>query len=75
LKFLVARPEDVEEIGGLLAGLRREIPRTSVLLMPDGTTPEVRHQRAGWLAGLCRDHGCRHAPRLHIELYGNRRGT
>ena len=75
LKFVVARPEDAGEIEGLLAELGRDIPRDRVLLMPEGTTVETLRARAGWLAELCRARGYRYAPRLHIELYGNRRGT
>jgi 7-carboxy-7-deazaguanine synthase len=75
LKYVVTRPEDVAEIETLLGQLGREIPRDRVLLMPEGTTVEALRARAGWLAGLCRARGYRYAPRLHIELYGNRRGT
>jgi hypothetical protein len=28
-----------------------------------------------WLAELCKRHGFRFCPRLHIELFGNVRGT
>ena len=37
--------------------------------------PEVLRARTTWLAELCKQRGYRFAPRLHIELYGNRRGT
>lgn len=74
-KFVVARPEEVEELEHMLAALRREIPRHKVMLMPEGTTVEKVRARAAWLADLCRDRGYRYAPRLHLELYGNKRGT
>jgi 7-carboxy-7-deazaguanine synthase len=75
IKFVVSRPEDIDELESMLAALHREIPRHRVLLMPEGTTPEVMRRRASWLAGLCQARGFRYAHRLHIELYGNRRGT
>ena len=75
LKFVVAAPADVAEIEPMLAELGRDIPRAKVLLMPEGTTREALRARAGWLSELCREQGYRFAPRLHIELYGNRRGT
>jgi 7-carboxy-7-deazaguanine synthase len=75
LKFVVSQPEDVTEIEELLAELKRDIPRAKVLLMPEGITPEVLRARAGWLADVCKARGYRYAPRLHIELYGNKRGT
>jgi len=74
-KFVVARPEDVEELEHMLAALHREIPRHKVLLMPEATTLEKMRGRAGWLSELCKARGYRYAHRLHIELYGNKRGT
>jgi len=28
-----------------------------------------------WLAEICKGEGFRFSPRLHVELWGNRRGT
>jgi 7-carboxy-7-deazaguanine synthase len=75
LKFVVAQETDLIEIETLLASLGREIPRAKVLLMPEGTTVEVLRARAVWLSELCKTRGYRYAPRLHVELYGNKRGT
>ena len=75
LKFVVAQPADVDEIEAMMAQLGREIPRAKVLLMPEGITVEKLRASAGWLGELCKAHGYRYAPRLHIELYGNKRGT
>jgi 7-carboxy-7-deazaguanine synthase len=74
-KFVVAQPEDVDELENMLAALQREIPRHKVLLMPEATTLEKMRGRATWLGELCKARGYRYAHRLHIELYGNRRGT
>ncbi len=74
-KFVIARPEDVDEMEHMLAALRREVPRHKVLLMPEGTTMDKIRTRATWLADLCKERGYRYAHRLHIELYGNKRGT
>jgi 7-carboxy-7-deazaguanine synthase len=71
----VAHPADVDEIETMLAELDRPIPRAKVLLMPEGVTVEVLRARAGWLGELCKERGYRYAPRLHVELYGNKRGT
>ena len=75
LKFVVSAPDDVTEIEAMLAELGRDIPRAKVLLMPEGVTVEALRAKAGWLAELCQARGYRYAPRLHIELYGNKRGT
>jgi 7-carboxy-7-deazaguanine synthase len=32
-------------------------------------------ERGPWLVEVCKEHGFRYCPRIHIELYGNRRGT
>ncbi|HWA09936.1 MAG TPA: 7-carboxy-7-deazaguanine synthase QueE [Opitutaceae bacterium] len=74
-KFVVAQPGDVDELEGMLASVGREIPRHKVLLMPEATTLDQMRRRADWLAELCKARGYRYAHRLHIELYGNRRGT
>jgi len=75
LKFVVAQEADIDEIESMLAALGREVPKAKVLLMPEGTTVEVLRLRAGWLGELCKARGYRYAPRLHVELYGNKRGT
>lgn len=74
-KFVVAAPADVEEIEAMLSEVDRKIPRSKVLLMPEGTSLDTLRSRAGWLGELCKERGYRYAHRLHIELYGNKRGT
>ena len=75
LKFVVAQVSDLDEVETMLAQLGGDIPRAKVLLMPEGTTVEALRAKAGWLGELCKVRGYRYAPRLHIELYGNKRGT
>jgi 7-carboxy-7-deazaguanine synthase len=74
LKFVIDRPEDVQEILALLDRLPPVDP-LSVLLMPQGVGHEELRERGVWVAELCKRHGFRYCPRLHVELYGNRRGT
>jgi 7-carboxy-7-deazaguanine synthase len=74
-KFVVSAPADVDELEGMLNSLGRDIPRHKVLLMPEATSLETMRQRANWLGELCKARGYRYAHRLHIELYGNKRGT
>jgi 7-carboxy-7-deazaguanine synthase len=74
-KFVVSRPEDIEELEHMLGALHREIPRHKVLLMPEARTLEKMRERAAWLSEVCKARGYRYAHRLHIELYGNKRGT
>lgn len=74
LKFVVAAETDLAEIDAMLATLRGWTP-ADVLLMPEGTDPATLRSRAGWIAEVCKSRGFRYCPRLHVELYGNRRGT
>lgn len=73
LKFVVAEEEDLAEIKDLVVRLRANPQR--VLLMPEGTDPAVLQDRALWIVEICKQEGYRFSPRLHIELYGNRRGV
>jgi 7-carboxy-7-deazaguanine synthase len=73
LKFVVDSPEDLAEIAALLKETSAD--RSRVVLMPEGTTPEAIRERARWLTGICKSEGFRYSPRLHIDLWGNRRGV
>jgi 7-carboxy-7-deazaguanine synthase len=79
LKFVAAEPADLDEIAARLAELSGAgevtIPAHKVLVMPEGTTLERLRSRAGWLGEACKARGWRYAHRLHVELYGNKRGT
>jgi len=46
-----------------------------VVLMPEGVSAEAIRGRARWLAELCKRHGFRYSPRLHIDIWGNERGV
>jgi 7-carboxy-7-deazaguanine synthase len=74
LKFVIDRPEDLVEVQALLGQLPGVAP-DRVLLMPQGITRAELAERGPWVAELCKQHGFRYCPRLHIELYGNKRGT
>ena len=73
LKFVVTEEDDLGEIRDLVAQLRANPQR--VVLMPEGTDPEVLRERATWLVEICKQEGYRFSPRLHIDIYGNRRGV
>jgi 7-carboxy-7-deazaguanine synthase len=73
LKFVVAEEDDIVEIKTLVTRLQANPQR--VVLMPEGTDAEVLRERAAWVVELCKQEGYRFSPRLHIDLYGNRRGV
>ena len=72
-KFVVARPADVEEV--LELAERFAIPRERVWLMAEGTDAATLEAREAWLAPLCLEHGLTLSKRMHIQLYGDTRGT
>jgi 7-carboxy-7-deazaguanine synthase len=74
-KFVITSPTDLQEMQALLASIERPIPRHKVQLMPEATSLEQLRQRSTWLSDICKAEGYRYAHRLHLELYGNRRGT
>ncbi len=76
LKFVV-NPEggdDIFEIEALLSELP-SVPAERILLMPEGTDSETLHRRQKALVEPCMRRGWRLSPRLHVDLFGNKRGT
>jgi 7-carboxy-7-deazaguanine synthase len=49
--------------------------RERVILMPEGIDPARLRERAVWLAEICKEEGFRFSPRLHVDLWGDRRGV
>jgi 7-carboxy-7-deazaguanine synthase len=74
LKFVVCEPGDLDEISQVLDQIRNWKP-ADVLLMPEGIDETELSARSQWLAEACKERGFRFCPRLHVMLYGNRRGT
>ena len=73
LKFVIEKPEDLPEVRDLVANL--QAPPECVVLMPEGTDAERLRERSLWLVEICKEEGFRFSPRLHVELWGNRRGV
>jgi 7-carboxy-7-deazaguanine synthase len=73
LKFVMQNPRDLEEVRALAAALDADPAR--IILMPEGVEPEAVRERGLWLAEICKQEGFRYSPRLHVDLYGNRRGV
>lgn len=72
-KFVVSEQADLEEILELKS--RFQLPASRILLMPEGRTPETLAPKAVWLADRCRELGFRYGDRLHVRLWGERRGV
>ena len=74
MKFVVIQKSDFDEIARILGKLK-SVDRSRVLIMAEGTAAARLRARGRWIVELCKQHGYGFTPRLHIELYGNRRGT
>jgi 7-carboxy-7-deazaguanine synthase len=72
-KFVIAEPADVEEVLSLAA--QYAIPRERIWLMAEGTDVATLEGREAWLAPLCVAHRLTLSKRLHIQLFGDTRGT
>ena len=73
VKFVVDDPSDLEEIERIAEAA--EIPPERTLLMPQGRAAEETQPKMQWLADICRDKGYRYSPRLHIDIWGEKRGV
>lgn len=72
-KFVVTSAADLHEIETLMGRLSGWRPE-DVMLMPEGVTP-TDPARAEWVAQACIERGWRYCHRVHISVYGDRRGT
>lgn len=72
-KFVVGSPGDLPEIEALLSKLRGVAPG-DVMLMPEGVRPPTE-ATSRWIGEACARRGWRYCRRLHIDLFGNVRGT
>ena len=72
-KFVVQNNNDLAEVESL-AG-QSSIAPGKIILMPEGTEASVLKERTVWLSEICESKGYRLTPRLHILLWGNKRGT
>ena len=72
-KFVISEPADVDEAAAI-AG-RAGLPTSRVILMPEGRTAAELGQRSAWIAEECTRRGYRFSSRLHILIWGDRRGV
>ena len=75
LKFVISSAADLEEARQVVASIGIPIPPEKILLMPEGITVEAMRERYELLIAASKEHGYRLSPRLHIEWFGNKRGT
>ena len=71
-KLVVTEPGEVGEV--LRLAERFALPRERVLLQPEGLRAEELTARSPWIVEACKTHGFRFSPRLHVMIWGARRG-
>ncbi len=72
-KIVVGDPPDPDDALRLIA--EHALPHARVMLMPEGLTDESVRAHAAALAELCKRHAFALSPRLHIWMWGARRGV
>jgi organic radical activating enzyme len=73
VKFVVNDPADLDEVRVLVT--RYQFPARNVYLMPEGTRSELLRQRQEWLVEQCKTHNFNFTDRLHIHIWGDKRGV
>jgi len=74
LKFVVDRPEDIDDVASYLAEFPHLDPG-KVYLMPQAIDRAPHAEKCSWLGDAAAKRGWQLCRRLHIELFGNKRGT
>ena len=73
LKFVVDKPEDLNEIADTLHSLDG-VDFYKVWLMPQATQTDEYLEKSRWLVDYCKQTGFSFSPRLQVMLWGPQRG-
>ena len=71
-KFVIVDQADIDMVLAIIT--EYDIPRDRVLLMPEGTSVKILRERGTWISKTCADQGFRFTSRMHVLLWGNKRG-
>jgi 7-carboxy-7-deazaguanine synthase len=72
-KFVLSEKTDLEEILGLIKTYA--IAPEKVWLMPEATSARSLALRRKWLVEICKDHNYRYSDRLHVQIWGAKKGV
>ena len=75
LKFVIQGETNLQEVRSILAAINPDILPWKVLLMPEGIDLETLRARERIILEACKAEGYRFCTRLHIQLFGNTKGT
>ena len=73
LKFVVETERDLFEIHQIEREM--QIPASIIVLMPQGITNNQIQEKQNWIVETCKKYGYRYSPRLHVDIWGDTRGT
>lgn len=73
LKFVIVDSADLAQVSAIVE--ETGASKSRVILMAEGVDAAVLAERGRWLAEIAKQEGFRYTPRLHIDLWGNRRGV
>lgn len=70
-KFVVSKPENLSEIKIFIT--KNKLNPEKIILMPEGVTKRELAKKSLWLSEICKKENLRLSPRLHINIWGNKR--
>lgn len=72
-KFVIQNEADLAEMEALQATYK--IPKSRLWLMPEGTNPAALASKRLWLVEYCKAFCVNYSDRLHVQLWGSKKGV
>lgn len=72
-KFVIDTETDIEEVLALTSQF--DINPDKIYLMPQGLDSETLARKQHWIIEVCKEYGFNFTDRMHIHLYGDKRGV
>lgn len=72
-KYVIDGPADLDEVLEIID--QYHIKKDRIFLMPQGVSPETLAEKRIWLVEICKEHGFNYTDRLHVHIWGNKRGV
>lgn len=72
-KFVLATPGDLAEVLRLMETYH--ISAEKIWLMPEAMERAILQAKREWLVDICKTHGFRYSDRLHVEIWGSKKGV
>jgi 7-carboxy-7-deazaguanine synthase len=72
-KFVLAEAADLEEV--LELQTHYGIPSEKIFIMPEATSAPLLQQKRLWAVDICKEHGFRYSDRLHVQIWGGKKGV